>query len=442
MPVEDVRRLRSGVRSDGPRDFPRWHKGHPGLLPQLLFSHTFPNGLTLLAERLDHVRSATAYLLVPAGYTADPPGRGGTATLLAEMIVRGAGERDSKQLALDLDNLGADRSESVGPYNLVLSAGTLARNLPAVLDLYADIVRRPHLPDDELEAAQDLALQDIQGLEDSPQEKLILELKGRYYPSPLGRNRYGTADGVRAVTPAALRDYWQARVRPAGAILSVAGNIDWPRLRDQVGRLFEDWTGEAPSSPAAATHAPRSGHVAKDTQQTQIGLAYPSAPFTAPDYYAARGAVGVLSGGMSARLFTEVREKRGLCYSVYASHDNLRDRGTVICYAGTRAEKAQQTLDTTVAVLRGLKDGVADDELDRVKAGLKTSLIMQGESTGARAAGMASDWFYLGRLRPLDEVRAAVDGLTPAAVAAHLDRYPAKDMTVVTLGPEPLTVPT
>lgn len=408
---------------------------------QQLFSHTLPNGMTLLAERMDHVRSASMYLLVPAGYTADPAGKAGAATVLAEMLVRGAGDRDSKRLTVDLDNLGTDRGESVGPYNLVLSAGTLARNLPAVLDIYADIVRRPHLPADELEPAQELALQDLQGLEDSPQEKVILELKQRYYPAPLNQSRYGTADGVKAVTADFIRDHHARRFRPAGAILSVAGAIDWPRLKEQVERLFGDWAGQAAAAEANAEHAPKSEHLPKQTEQTQIALAYPSVPFADPDYYAARGAVGVLSGGMSSRLFTEVREKRGLCYSVYASHDTVKDRGAVVCYAGTRAEKAQQTLDVMAGELRRLRHGIADEELDRVKAGLKTSLIMQQESTGARAASMASDWFYLGRVRPLDEVQSAVDALTPAAVLRHLDRYPPKDLTVVTLGPEPLTVP-
>lgn len=408
---------------------------------QQLFSHTLSNGLTLLAERMDHVRSAAMYLLVPAGYAADPADKSGTATVLAEMLVRGAGDRDSKQLSLDLDNLGTDRGESVGPYNLVLSAGTLARNLPAVLDVYADIVRRPHLPDDELEPAQELALQDLQGLEDSPQEKVILELKQRYYPAPLNQSRYGTADGVKAVTADFVRKHHAERFRPGGAILSVAGAIDWPRLKDQVERLFGDWQGRAPAVDTPTTHSPKSEHLPKPTEQTQIALAYPSVPFADPGYYAARGAVGVLSGGMSSRLFTEVREKRGLCYSVYASHDTAKDRGAVVCYAGTRAEKAQQTLDVMVGELRRLKDGIADEELDRVKAGLKTSLIMQQESTGARAASMAGDWFYLGRVRPIDEVRAAVDGLTPAGVLRHLDRYPAKDFTVVTLGPEALSLP-
>ena len=409
--------------------------------PQHLHEYTFPNGLTLLAERMDHVRSATMYLLSPAGFVHDPADRPGTATVLTEMLVRGAGDLDSKQLALALDNLGADRSEGVGPFNVTLSAGTLAKNLPAVLDRYADLVLRPHLPDDELGAAQDLALQDILGLEDSPQEKVILELKARYYPPPLNRNRYGTEEGVTAITPALLRDYYARRFRANGAILSVAGAVEWPALKEQVRRLFADWPGGATPEPAPAAHAPKSEHLPKDTQQTQIALAFPGAAFGDPDYYAARGAVGVLSGGMGARLFTEVREKRGLCYSVYASHDTVKDRGAVLGYAGTRADRAQQTLDVMIAEFRRLKDGVTADEVDRVKASLKTSLVMQQESTAARAGSMASDWFYLGRVRTVEEVQAAIDGLTPAAILAYLERYPVKDLTVVTLGPEPVQLP-
>lgn len=405
------------------------------------YQHTLPNGLTLLAERMDHVRSASLYLLVPAGFTHEPPYRPGLSGLLTELLTRGAGDRDSRELALALDNLGCDRSESVGPFNVILSAGTLARNLSQVLPLYADIVRRPHLPDDELEAAQELALQDLLGLEDSPQEKVMLELKARYYPAPYGRNRYGTAEGLKAATPADVRRLYQRRARANGAILSVAGAVDWPRLKDHVEELFGDWEGGAePISPPGA-FTPQSAHVHKDTQQTQVSLAFPSVSLSHPDYYAARGAVGVLSGGMSARLFTEVREKRGLCYSVYASHDSVRDVAAVVGYAGTRADRAQETLDVMAAEFRKLPEGISDDELDRVKASLKTTLVMQQESTAARAGSMAGDWFHLGRVRPVEEVRAAVDGLTAAAVTDHARRFPADFLTVVTLGPEPLTIP-
>jgi predicted Zn-dependent peptidase len=153
------------------------------------------------------------------------------------------------------------------------------------------------------------------------------------------------------------------------------------------------------------------------------------------------GAVNILSGGMSSRLFTHVREERGLCYAVWASYATFRDRGSVLAYAGTTTERAQETLDVTVRELKRLVDGIEADEVDRVKAGLKSSLIMQEESTGARAASIASDWYYLNRVRTFDEIQSAIDGLTPDTIIGHLKRYPAKDFTMVTLGRDPLKIP-
>src|SRR5579864_7732890 len=143
----------------------RSNRGPPGLgnpiclrcgvnVAQAVFHHTFPNGLTLLAERMEHVRSAALNFLVPAGCVYDPPAQPGTASLLSEMITRGAGERDSRELTLALDGLGLDRDESVGAMHMRFWGATLARNLPAALEIYADILRRPHLPIEEMEAVQ------------------------------------------------------------------------------------------------------------------------------------------------------------------------------------------------------------------------------------------------------------------------------------------------
>ena len=113
----------------------------------------------------------------------------------------------------------------------------------------------------------------------------------------------------------------------------------------------------------------------------------------------------------------------------------------MLAYAGTRNDRAQQTLDVIVGELRRLKDGITDDEIDRVKAGLKSSLIMQEESTSARAGAIATDWYYLGRVRSFDEIQAAIDGLIPQAILDSLERHPVKDMVLVTLGPDPLSMP-
>jgi predicted Zn-dependent peptidase len=304
----------------------------------------------------------------------------------------------------------------------------------------ADILRRPHLPADELDAVKALALQDLQGLEDEPRQKVFIELRRRHFPMPLGRDRRGTPEGIEAVTAKSLAAQHRSLFQPRGTILSVAGNVEWPPLRELVGRLFGDWKA-APQPPLRLEKAPGGQtHLAKETEQTQIAIAYPSVPFGDADYYAAQGAVQVLSGGMGARLFTEVREKRGLCYAVSASYQTFKEVACVLCYAGTKTERAQETLDVTLGELLRLQEGVEQEEVERVQAGLKSSLIMQEESTSARAGALASDWYYLGRVRSLDEIQQAVQALTPEKIVGHLRRHPPRDFTIVTLGPSPLRV--
>jgi predicted Zn-dependent peptidase len=239
----------------------------------------------------------------------------------------------------------------------------------------------------------------------------------------------------------AVRAHYKKTFRARGTILSVAGNIEWQPLLDQVGRLFGDWPA-GPELPLELGPTPEPhAQLFKETEQTQIALAYPSVPVGHPDYYVAQGAVNVLSGGMSSRLFTEVREKEGLCYAVSASYATLKDRASVFCYAGTTSVRAQRTLDVVVRELRRLQDGVESEEVARTQAGLKSSLIMQQESTSSRSRALASDWYFLGRVRSFEEIQAGLDSLTPAVIVDHLRRYPAKDFTIVTLGPAPLQLP-
>ena len=409
-------------------------------MPQAIFHHTFANGLTLLAERMDHVRSASLNVLVPAGCVFDPPERLGLNAVLSDMITRGAGPRDSRSLTLALDNLGVDRNESVSSMHMRFWGATLARNLPAALDIYADVLLRPHLPDDEIDAVKSLAMQDIRGLEDEPRSKVLVELRKHHYPAPLSNDHRGTAETVETVTGDDVRRQHRRLFRPNGTIVSVAGNVDWPALLDQVGRLFADWPA-GPEIPLTYGPSPaRLAHLTRDVEQTQIAVAYPSVPVGDPDYYAALGAVNVLSGGMSSRLFTEIREKHGLCYSVWASYQTFKDRASVLSYAGTTNQRAQETLDLLLKELRRLQEGIEAEEVGRLKAGLKSTLIMQQESTGARALALASDWYHLGRVRPFDEIQSAIDGLTPVAILAHLRRCPPRDFTIVTLGPQELKV--
>lgn len=409
-------------------------------MPQDLQIHTYANGLTLLVEHMPHVRSAAFAFTVRGGCAYETSDQRGLAGITLDLMTRGAGSRDNRELNDALDALGVDRSESTGVMLLYLGGSTLSRNLAPALDLYADMLRRPNLPEEELEPARKLALQDIQGLEDEPQSKVMVELRKRYYPDPLGRDHRGAEAGVNAATIASVRQYYERHVRPDGLILSVAGDVDFATLKDQVGWLFADWQASAVPEPKPGPDQPVSAHVPQELDQTQIALAYPSVPMDHPEFYAARGAVGVLSEGMSSRLFTEVREKYGLCYAIGARFETMRGRGTVVGYTAGRPEKAQELLDRTLHEFRRLADGIDEEELQRVKAGLKAALIMRQESTGARAGGNASDWYMLGRVRPLEEIHAQIDGLTPGKIMEHLRRYSPKDFTIVTLGTAPLVV--
>jgi predicted Zn-dependent peptidase len=161
---------------------------------------------------------------------------------------------------------------------------------------------------------------------------------------------------------------------------------------------------------------------------------------TDEDYYNARVAVSVLSGGMSARLFTEVREKRGLCYAVGASYHGLKDAAGIACYAGTTPDKAQETLDVIMDQFNRLGDGISEEEIKRAKVGLKSSLVLQSESSSNRAAGTGGDYYILGRVRSLDEIKSKIERTTVDSVLEFLRRNQFKDFTVVTIGPKEIKV--
>jgi predicted Zn-dependent peptidase len=404
--------------------------------------HVYPNGLVLVAETMPGVQSAAFTILLPAGAAFEPADRGGLAAMLSEWVMRGAGERDSRELLTALDNLGVTHGESAQTVHTSLSGATLGRNLIPALEIYADVLRRPVLDAEEIEPIRALSLQSLQSLDDDPGTKVIYELRRRHFPDPWGRPAPGTPDGVQAATPEDLRGFFTASYRPNGAILAVAGAIDWEPLRDAVGRLFGDWKPRPEPALSVKPAGPRRDHLIKETQQIQIALAYPTVPIGHPDYYLARATTAILGGYASARLFTEVREKRGLCYSVYASYEGFKDRAAVLCYAGTSADRAQESLDVTLEEIRRLaRDGVEGEELDMMRAGLKSSLIMQQESSMSRSAALASDWYFLGRVRPIEEIAAALDALTPESVGAFAARQAIDEATILTLGPTALKLP-
>lgn len=405
---------------------------------QSMAQHVLPNGLTILVEQMSSVRSAGISLMLPGGASHERPRRNGTAALLSELMLRGAGPYDSRELSIALDNLGVQHHLSPGWFHLNFSAATVATRLPDALELIAEIVLRPRLDAEQFEMCLEGREQVLRSIEDEPKQKLMIELRRRCYTPPWNRPVDGCLEDLRSITPEDVRAHYARCCVPQGAILGIAGYVDAKAVIEQCAGLFGDWAGEQSAPfPELEPHE-HSAHIPHDSTQTHIGIAYPTVPIRHPDYYKAWASVSILSGGMSSRLFTKVREERGLCYAIGASMNSQRDQARVLCYAGTTNERAQETLDVTLQELMQFGDEITEEELQRCQARAKSSLIMQGESTMARSGSLVRDWFHLGRLTTLEEIRQHVEELTVPDVQDFAQNHSAQQFQILTIGPEAL----
>ena len=409
-------------------------------MAEKFYTKELPNGLTLLGQKMENVSSAAMTMLLPGGVAHERDEQAGAAAIAAEWMVRGAGDRDTRQLNDLLDSLGCQHNESVLSEHLNFSAAQLGVNLSQVLAIYADIFRRPRLEESTFETCRQLAIQDLASLEDEPAQKCNLMLRENFYPSPLGRNVYGHPDTLEHMDAGGVRRHIAENLTPRGAIIAAAGNIDWDAFSGQVEELFGDWPAGAPTAVAPRPAANGVTHVQKPTSQVHIALAYKATPISDPRYYAARMAEMVLSGGMSSRLFMEVREKLGLVYHVSMRYHSLKEHAGMFAYVGTTPEKAQQTFDVMLRELRKLSQGVSPEEMARARTQLKSSMVMQGESTSSRSSAMASDWYHLRRLRSLADVSAAVDAVTAEEVIEYCRQLPPDELTVLYIGPDKLNI--
>ena len=407
---------------------------------QNVHTHQFGNGLMLIVEEMPDVQSAAFSMLIPAGSIFDPPGQYGTASMLADWLTRGAGTQNSRELSSTLDNLGVQRSEHVGARHTSIYGACVADKLVECLRIYGDILMRPMLPDDQFEPVKLGAEHSLLSVEDDPQRKTMIELRRRSFTRPWGLPSDGSLEYLPNITPDALRNHFEKSFCPNGSILGIAGNVDAKELIQVIGDVLGEWPRKPAIVVTPGGTGPQRDFIEHDSAQTHIGVSYQSVSYPDPDYYNAWAAASVLSGGMSARLFTEVREKRGLCYSISASQASMKHEGRVVCYAGTSNERAQETLDVMLQELVRLGDGIEQNELDRCKARAKSSLIMQQESSRGRSSSLARNWFLLGEVRTLDEVRKEIDALTTESILEYVHRMPAKDFTVLTVGPKALEV--
>ncbi|MCF7976068.1 MAG: insulinase family protein [Phycisphaerae bacterium] len=398
------------------------------------------NGMVLLGEPMDAVESVAFSFMVPAGAVILPEGCCGASSVISDWVFRGAGQHDSRSLSEALDGLGLHRMGGPGHVFLTLGGVLEAGHLSEAVSLFSEIIQHPRLEDEQFEPARQLVVDEVLGLDDDPRHKVMISLREQFFPSPWGVSTLGHLKDLESLTAAATRDLVTRNFDPCRSIFSVAGKYDFSAVCAQLESLFGAASATEPTAIVAGPRGEPYVHMPNDGAQVHIGLMTDTVTCSDPDYYNARLAVSVLSGGMSSRLFTEVREKRGLCYAIGARYHGLKDYAGILCYAGTTPDKAQETVDVIIEQFNLLHEGVTKEELDRAKVGLKSSLIMQSESSSSRAGAIGGDFYKLGRIRSLDEVKACIDGVTLESLQAFLCQRTSWDFTGATIGPKSITI--
>lgn len=408
---------------------------------------TLECSMPLVVEEISGVRSAAVTLAIPAGNGEDSADALGLAPMLAELVLRGSADRDSRADADAFDRLGVARSAAAGVYYLSLSATMLGDRLEDALILLVDMLRKPRFDDSTIDPAREQCLAALESLKDDPQERAVLTARDRHFASPFDRTGLGNAQGLRSLTRASIISGWSQRAVPSRAICGVAGDVKAPHVAAILNRLLHGWTGSRPAFAIGPAKSRGYQHTDDPSNQVQIILLHDAPCDNAQTERQAlleKVIVNVLSGGMAGRLFTEVREKRGLCYSVSASYRGDREFGTCSAYVGTTPEKAQQSLDVLIAELQRIntpEGRITPEEFQRAIVGMKTGVVFAGESTSGRAGALVNDVHRFGKPRSLASLAAAIDSVTLDEVNAYLATRGLTRPTIQTLGPVALKSP-
>jgi predicted Zn-dependent peptidase len=372
------------------------------------------SGISVVTDTMPHLETASLGIWVAAGSRHEALSENGISHLLEHMAFKGTARRSARQIAEEIEAVGGDLNASTGFY-----ARVLGKDVPLAFDILTDILTAPAFDPDELAREQNVIVQEIGAANDAP-EDLIFELfQKRAFPDqPLGRPILGTPQTVRAQSPATLRAYMASHYRGSRMVVAAAGAADHDRIVDDVTRRLGPIAGGGNS---AATPARYSGGLeigVRDLEQAHIVLGLEGRSYHAPDFFAVQIFGNILGGGSSSRLFQEVREKRGLCYSIYAFHAAYSDTGTFGVYAGSDPADSGELLDVVIAELAAAAEKADGAEIDRAKAMMKVSLLMALESSGARADQIARQILVYGRPVPLEELVRRIDAVSVEDVRA------------------------
>jgi predicted Zn-dependent peptidase len=397
------------------------------------------NGLRLITERMPQVRSVTIGVWLTRGSRHEAEACSGIAHFVEHMLFKGTATRSAEDLAQEIDSIGGQLDAFTAKEYASYYIKVLDEHLPLAVDLLSDIVMNPAFAAEEVVREKKVILEEIKMVEDTPDD-LVHELFTQHFweGHPLGRPILGTKETVESFTPELLRAYFRGAYVAPNMVVSAAGNLDHAELRDLVVRAFAGLpaAGE-PFSEAPPAVVPQVITRTKDLEQSHVCLGANSYPQRHDDRYVSYILNTVLGGSMSSRLFQNVREKRGLAYSVFSGLSAYRDAGNITIYAGCATEAVDEVIDLCVEELRGLKrEAVPEAEVRRAKDHLKGSLMLSLENTASRMSHLARQEIYFDRYFGLDETLVGVQRVTAEdvqRVAAEL--FSNGSLAATVLGP-------
>lgn len=378
-----------------------------------------PSGLIVVTDDMPHLETASLGVWVNCGSRHERSDEHGISHFLEHMAFKGTKTRTARQIAEEIEAVGGDLNAATGVEVTAYYARMLRQDVPLALEVLADILSNPRFDDDEIAREKNVIIQEIGALEDTPDDLVFDFLQATAYANqPVGRSILGTPATVRAVDAPMLRDYLGRHYRGPGTVVAAAGAVDHAAVLHDVERLFGGFSRPAQGRPEPAQFHGGVHIEGRDLEQAHLALALEGVPQRDPTLYSLQVFTNVLGGGMSSRLFQEVRETRGLCYSIYCFHSPYADTGLFGLYAGTDASDAQELMRVVVDEMEAAAEQLTEAEVNRAKAQMKTGLLMALESSGARAEQLARQMIIHDRVMPIEEIVARVDAVTVESARA------------------------
>jgi predicted Zn-dependent peptidase len=371
------------------------------------------SGLVVITDDMPHLETASLGVWVGSGSRDEKPDEHGISHLLEHMAFKGTTRRTARQIAEEIEAVGGDLNAATSVETTAYYARVLKADVPLALDVLSDILSDPAFDPSELAREQNVIVQEIGAAEDAPDELVFDHLQATAFPGqPVGRSILGTPQTVRSFDPARLRTYLSRNYRAPDMVIAAAGAVDHGAVVADVERRFAAFNGPAAPVPEPARFSGGARIERRNLEQVHIALALEGLPQRDPALYSLQVFTSVLGGGMSSRLFQEVRENRGLCYAIYSFHWPYSDTGLFGLYAGTDAADTDELMRVVVEEIGTAAENIDEVEVARAKTQMKAGLLMALESSGARAEQLARQIFAHGRPIPLEEIVAKVEAVT------------------------------